>query len=361
MKSTGRIKQVFSKCISSMVAVATAATMVVGMYKTSDVISINGTSISASAATASYSTSTYNYGPNGGTCSYYNREISSCAPSASWLKVNCTGYGSFTVRASSTNDVRNYRSSRWGYVDFKDSKGKILKRVCVNQDYGYLDFNNVLGVVRPLNAQMLSKTYVYLSYNCPFEIDTSGNCMVFIKNGSGGDVKAGGSYSGYGKYKRVKLTITACDTNFGPSAKYANLNLYKRYTNNKSETCSIVQKSIFSNKNTYTCSNSMGGTIELSMPEAGTKMECRLRDFSIPIAISSYDYLRDKALLKFDSNSMLRGTMYLYPGEELQDNIDFYITIGTFTISEDGKTFTLNATGKKVGSDARLTYTYNLT
>lgn len=89
--------------------------------------------MNASAATSASYTCSY----NGGSTGYYNRSVSSYSASASWISVRCTGYGSYTVNVSPSYNINSIKSSRFGYVTFKNGKNN-LHTIYIYQTNPYL-------------------------------------------------------------------------------------------------------------------------------------------------------------------------------------------------------------------------------
>lgn len=75
---------------------------------------------------------TYYCGMNGGSTSYYNRNVSSVSTSQSWLSYSCKGYGSYSVYVAASTYVQT-SNQRCGYVYFRDSKGNLLNRITIYQ------------------------------------------------------------------------------------------------------------------------------------------------------------------------------------------------------------------------------------
>jgi hypothetical protein len=307
--------------------------------------------------TQAYTTDSKYFNAGGGTCGYYNRSVSSYSKSASWISVSCSGYGNFNIRVSAHTTPYTFRSSRWGYVDFKNSKGTVLRRITINQDAPYITASRSSVSLGALDTKSVGFTF---TYNCPFTVSSS-NYEFGLYNGSGDKLGNGGSYSSYGQSRTVNVTVRAINgANYSGSKKYATISLKHRATGKVVKTISVTQNT-FSGK--YVCSNSDGGTITVGAPANGSRKLCDATGFNVPIAtMEKKNLVRNKLKFSFDSSPKKgyasSGTVYGCIHEELSDDPDWYqAELGTFTISSDRTTMQFTF---KNAANSSTTYTYKL-
>lgn len=301
-------------------------------------------------SSAAYTTTPTKFSSQGGSYNYYNRNIKSYYKSVSWLSVTRTNTGNYKITVLPSNNLYTNMTFRTGFVYFKDSKGRILKKITVSQANPYLNFSASTVYIGPKSGEK-SVTFT-LSYNCPFDIRKSGK-NVSITNTSGGTVGKGGSYRPHGTYNKVTLTVTSTSANIGTSSQNTYLDLYKQGTNKKAKRLTVKQNPMFKSSNTYTATNSKGGTIKIPFPEYDKRKTATISNLGIVVAgaykgAGSFVFNSSKP-----SGGLFSGTVYAWRSKDEME-VDKYpvIEIGTFTISNDG-TMTIKYSNN-------VTYTYIL-
>lgn len=302
-------------------------------------------------SSAAYTTTPTKFSSQGGSYNYYNVNVATYYKSVSWLSVTRTKKGNYKITVLPSNNLYTNMTFRTGFVYFKDSKGRILKKITVSQANPYLNFSASTVYIGPKSGEK-SVTFT-LSYNCPFDIRQSGNKTVSITNTTGGTVGKGGSYRPHGTYSKVTLTVTSKSANIGTSSQNTYLDLYKQGTNKKAKRLTVKQNPMFKSSNTYTATNSKGGTIKIPFPEYGKRKTATISNLSIVVAgaykgAGSFVFNSSKP-----SGGLFSGTVYAWRSKDEME-VDKYpvIEIGTFTISNDG-TMTIKYSNN-------VTYTYNL-
>lgn len=329
MEITKILKKVTASACAVVLAAAAIPTFNIGGFKAS-----------------AYTTAAKYCGPQGSSFSYYNSSIATATPSASWLSVSCTGRGNFTVRATESKNVSTTKSSRWGYVDFKNSKGSILYRISVNQTNPYLNVSIANSTFYAGYKAGSATPNFTLTYNSPFSLSSSGSNFD-IYNGSGGKVTSGGSYLGYNTYYSVSLHGVTKSVNSSTKSQYYKYNVINRATGRTMQSFTLSQ-SCFQSR--YLNCGSNGYIFFDALPNAGKRIVYSC-DLSLPVLSGGLD----KKHCKIVWNSSTTGTLYLgYPATDVDP--EFMLTeIGTVTYNPNNESITLTC-NRLIGGTKTYTF-----